>query len=325
MTRRPTPIVCALLAGTVAATTASLASAEPTSDSLSFTRLATVEHMGRIDVNPFSGEIAVGTTGPGFGAANRIRVVSPDGGVRAVGDAVPDPDAVAWDIDASIGLPGSILVGGIGGVYSVGAYDGFTAQVFEPSPGLVNPEDMALAANGELVFADYNTGRIQSVNGRGDFTTLARSARPVNQITLSGSGDMLFADQSGGALVPSSGGPMSFDALSIATPADAFLVGLAFGDGSALWGTDTYAVDRTTGDLLRFGESSTSIIATGLLAGFDPLDAGRAPDADIGFLPTGEMVIAIPSENTIWTVVPSPSTVALLGLGGLTAMVRRRK
>lgn len=293
-------------------------SAEPISDSLSFSRLATLEHIGRIDVNPQTGEIAVGATGPGFGSAQHVRVVGTDGSVRTVGAAVPDPDSVIWDMGGLFADPGSVLVGGVGGLFSV-APTGSTSLLFEAGLDFVNPEDMAFSTANELLIADYNVGRVQSLDTQGRFATVAVSASAVNQVAVSTkTGEILFGDQAGIA----SGADESGRLLS-AGP-NSFITGLAFGDGSALWGDDAYGVDRTTGELLRFRDSGFEVIAQGLFAGFDPGNATRMPDAAIDFLPTGEMVVAVPTTDTIWTVVPPPASSALFALGGLTAMRRRR-
>ena len=299
----------------LAGAAATAAAAEPTSDRLSFEYLATVPHMGQIDVNAITGEIAVGTTGPGSGSAQQIRVVGTDGSVRSLGSALPDPDAVAWDINGVFGQPGSVIVGGVGGIFSVDP-TGSTAMLFEAGVDFANPEDMAFSPAGELLLADYNNARVQQVDAAGRFATVAVSNTFVNQVAVSPiSGEILFGDQAGivsdigvtGRLLSTGQGP--------------HLTGIAFGDGSARWGDDVYAVDAATGDLLRFDGEASSIIASGLFSGADQtglLGAG------IGFLPGGDMVIGVPATDTLWRVVPTPGTTALLALGGLTAIRRRR-
>ncbi len=298
------------LAGTCAAS-------EPTSDTLRFTELATLEHIGRIDVNPLTGEIAVGATGPGYGSAQHVRVIGTDGSVRSIGAAVPDPDAVTWDINGLFAEPGSVLVGGVHGIFAIEP-GGSTPLVFEAGADVVNPEDMAITPSGELVFADYNPGIVTSVTPGGVFSTVAVSGTAVNQVAVSRSGEVIFGDQAGIASDINPWGRV------LQAGQASFVTGLAFGDGSTLWGDDAYGVNRTTGDLLRFADSGAEIIASGLFPGVDPFDATRMPDAEIAFLPSGEMVVAVPGTDTIWAVVPAPASGALLAFGGLVAARRRR-
>ncbi|MEO1534672.1 MAG: hypothetical protein AAFS11_03810 [Planctomycetota bacterium] len=305
---------CAIVLA-LAGTTAAAASAQPTSDSLLFERFATVPHMGQFDVHPTTGEIAVGTTGPGSAAKQQVRVVGTDGTVRGVGAAVSDPDAVVWDVHGTFGSAGSILSGGVGGIFSIDPA-GPTSLVFSSGVDFGNPEDLDFSDTGELLLADFSSARVQSVDALGRFSTVAVSGSPINQVAVSpATGEIIFGDQAGnvsdtgvtGRLLSNGTGP--------------HLTGLAFGDGSARWGDDVYAVDAATGDLLRFDGEVSSIIATGL---FDGVQPGGLNGAGIGFLPGGDMIVGVPATDTMWRVIPTPGTGALLALGGLTALRRRR-
>src|SRR5690606_15473036 len=96
-----------LLASAVLGLSAASGLAEPISGVLSIQRLATIEDMGRMAVNPATGEIAFGRTGPGSNDAHFIRVLAPNGLISQAGDVpIRDPDAVAWDMDGSFGPAG---------------------------------------------------------------------------------------------------------------------------------------------------------------------------------------------------------------------------
>ncbi len=299
------------LAGTVAP----LAAAQPTSASLRFEHLATVEHMGRIDVNPVTGTIAVGTTGPGDGSAHPIRLVDTAGTVTPFGDAITDPDAVVWDVRGVFAQPGSVLVGGVGGIFALNAA-GQASLLFEPGADFANPETMAISPAGELLIADYNNNRVQMADGLGRFATIAASHSPVSQVAVSPfTGEILYGDQDGNV------SDIDFTGRLLSNGTGTHLSGLAFGDGSARWGHDAYAVDAATGDLLRFTGQASTVIASGL---FDGAAGSGLFGAGIGFLPGGDMVVGVPATDTLWRVVPAPGTAALLALGGLTAIRRRR-
>ncbi|MEL6797052.1 MAG: hypothetical protein AAFO89_09560, partial [Planctomycetota bacterium] len=191
-----------------------------------------------------------------------------------------------------------------------------TSLVFEAGPDFFNPESMAITPAGDLLIADYNNDRVQRVDALGTFSTAASALAPVNQVAVSAvTGEVLFGDQDGIVSDIRASGRLLSDG------SDEYLTGLAFGDGSARWGSDAYAVDAVTGDLLRFDGDESSIIATGL---FEDADMSIFNGAGIGFLPGGDMVVGVPATDTLWRVVPSPGTGALLALGGLAAVRRRR-
>lgn len=294
------------------------AHAEPTSRSLRFTPIATVPDMGRLAIHPITGEIALGATGPGGpGAAQHVRILGLDGSITPIGAPVPDPDAVVWDTEGLVGPSDSILVAGVGGLYSV-TPGGATERLIPAGQDFFNPEALAFDLDGGLLMADYNAHRVQRLDPDGSFSTVLNTADPVNQLALSRVHGLVAGDQRGAALIAESAGAV------IAQNAEGFYTGIAFGDGSARWGDDLWAVDRTTGSLVRFGELGPAVIATGLFDGIAPEIADRAPDAQIGFLPTGEMILALPASGEVFAVVPAPASLALLGAGALLTIKRRR-
>ncbi|MGP1273308.1 MAG: hypothetical protein ACTS22_08230 [Phycisphaerales bacterium] len=298
--RRSVITAAALLAGT--------AGAQPVSDHLQFQLLGIVPDMGRMSVNPITGEIAFGATGPGWaGAANPLRVLGADGSLRTFGGAVKDPDAVLWDVDGRFGQPGSILVGGIGGLFSVA--ETASTLVLPAGEDLVNPEALAFDAAGGLLFADYNASRVQRLDPAGAVSTVSTLDARALQVAVSPTGAIVAADEFGRAsmLLSTEDGAALGSALS----------GVAFGAGG-VFGTDAWAVDDTTGALVRFGADGPTPVAFGLVT------PGQRSLAQIGFAPDGSMILGVPETGEVWSVVPGPASGALLAMGGLLAARRRR-
>jgi LPXTG-motif cell wall-anchored protein len=268
--------------------------------------------MGRLAIHPITGEIALGATGPGGpGAAQHVRILGLDGSLTAIGAPVPDPDAVVWDTEGLVGPADSVLVAGVGGLYAV-TTGGSTERLMPAGEGFFNPEALAFDLDGGLLMADYNTHRVQRLDPDGSFSTVINTSDPVNQIALSSVHGLVAGDQRGTALIPGS------------ASGEGFYTGIAFGDGSSRWGDDLWAVDRSTGSLVRFGADGPAVLATGLFDGIAPDINDRAPDAQIGFLPTGEMILALPATGEVFAVIPAPASLALLGAGALLTIKRRR-
>lgn len=286
---------------------ASFAHAEPVSSVLDVRRVATVPNMGRMAVNPETGEIAFGRTGPGVNAAFAVRVLSPEGQLREVGAPIRDPDAVAWDMEGSFGPAGSIVVGSFKGLFAV-TPGGHVNQFAWRGEDLVNPEDLDVTEDGALVIADFGLGRVSRLSVHGSFSELL-GAPGVTRVASAREGSGLAAVTLAGAMSPGldPGGVYS---------------DVAFGDGSAFWGTDRYAVERDTGRLVRLLSSGNAeTIATGL---FDGFAADQSRGAQIGFLPTGELALGIAASGSVFTLIPAPASAALAGLGALVAIRRRR-
>lgn len=292
--------------------TAGLACAEPVSDYLTIERLATVENMGRMSVNPVTGEVAFGTTGPGAGSSQQIRVMQPDGTVSAFGAAVPDPDAVAWDIDGSFGPAGSVLVGSNQGLYSVSPA-GNSYRFAQTGPDLDNPEDIVVGRDGALYFADYGLSRIQRLSMHGSYSTLALTSNSATRVVIDDNGRVSGLDASG-----------SLTSATLSQTQGASLSELAFGNGTLEWERGAYAVDSDLGALIRlYNDGSSLVLATGLFDGVDQSVPGWS-DAHIGFAPTGEMYLGVPATGAVYSLVPAPGAVVIAGLGGLLALPRRR-
>lgn len=283
--------------------------AEPTSGVLSIQRLATIEDMGRMAVNPATGEIAFGRTGPGVAEAQFIRVLAPNGTISQAGDiAIRDPDAVAWDMDGSFGPAGSILVGSNRGLFAI-TPGNHVNQFAWRGEDLINPEDLSMGADGALYYADYGLGKVMRLSVHGSFSEMMHKPS-VTRLDVGPAGQIVAVDLAGS---------LSSEA---AAPVGRFGE-IAFGDGSANWGEDRYTIDLDFGNLLRIDESGhASVLATGFLDGLDAVQGSL--DAQIGFLPTGEMVVGVAHTGAVYTLVPAPSSVVLAGLGAVLAARRQR-
>ncbi|MCA9273009.1 MAG: hypothetical protein KDA31_08195 [Phycisphaerales bacterium] len=282
--------------------------AEPVSSSLTIERVATVENMGRMAVNPATGEIAFGRTGPGASDAFAVRVLGADWNLREVGAPIRDPDAVVWDMDGSFGPAGSILVGSFKGLFAV-TPSGGVHQFAWRGEDLANPEDMVMGDDGSLYYADYTLGRVMRLSMHGSFAELMDKPG-VNRVAIDANGHVEAVDVAG--LLSTAG----------LAPQGRFSE-IAFGDGSALWGDDRYVFDSDAGSLLRLlGDGSSEVLATGF---FDEL--AERPDrlvAQIGFMPSGEMVVSVPDTGAVYTLVPAPGAATLAGLGAVLAVKRKR-
>ncbi len=299
-----------ILLSTALGLTAASGLAEPISDSLTIRRVTTVQDMGRMAVNPQTGEIAFGRTGPGASDAHFIRVLSPDGVLSQAGDApIRDPDAVVWDMDGSFGPAGSILVGSFKGLFSV-TPENRVHQFAWRGEDLMNPSDMVMGADGALFYSDFGLGKVVRLSAHGSFSEMLAAPQGVGvDIDLDG---RLAAVTLAGSLLASGVAPQRR------------LSEIAFGDGSDLWGHDRYVIDADSGDLVRvMPDGSDRVLASGF---FDELE--QLPErlvAQIGFMPTGEMVVSVPDTGAVYTLVPAPGGAAVLaGLGGLLAARRSR-
>ncbi|HED52763.1 MAG TPA: hypothetical protein ENJ00_00995 [Phycisphaerales bacterium] len=291
---------------------AGVAGAEPTAGSLSIEQIATIPDMGRMAVNPATGEIAFGRTGPGAGSAQFLRVLGTDGSLHTVGDqAIRDPDAVAWDVDGLFSPAGSLLVGSNRGIFAIRP-DNSIMTVMEAGSDLVNPEDLNLAADGGLYWADYGLSRVQRLSIHGSVSTVLTTADPVVRVDVDEFGSLASVDVMGGVIQPGAiAGTPNFSEL-------------VFGDGSDLWGDDRYALDTGSGSVVRlFDDGSIETVVSGLFDGVD-LSQPHAMDANIAFLPTGEMLIGVPVTGELYSVVPAPGALAIAAMGGVLAVRRRR-
>ncbi|GAB5497634.1 MAG: hypothetical protein Phyf2KO_27140 [Phycisphaerales bacterium] len=301
-----------ILAAASVVFTAGLACAEPVSDYLTIERLATVENMGRMSVNPLTGEVAFGTTGPGSGSAQQIRIMQPDGTVSAFGATVPDPDAVAWDIDGTFGPAGSVLVGSNQGLYSV-TPSGEVFRFAHAGADINNPEDLVIGGDGGLYFADYGLSQIKRLSVHGSFSTIAETSSPATRVVVDDQGRVSGLDASG--LLTST---------SLDGTQNASLTEIAFGNGTLDWQFGTYAIDSELGALVRlFADGSSTVLASGLFDGVDQGSPGWS-DAHIGFAPTGEMYLGVPATGAVYSLVPTPGSAVIAGLGGLLAIRRKR-
>jgi len=263
----------------------------------------------------------VGNCDNAASGASIFRVSLDDRSVSFFGAPVWDPDAVIYDGDGLIsGKPGSVLTGGgctrpshITAIYP----DGTAHQLWPPPPvAFNNPRDMVFDSTGRLLFTDST--------GQGVFETSGEN--PTSLISLPSIPDSIvvgLVDEVELIIISTRDGyirPYNLDGKPLDDPFDTKSSGsatLAFGPGGS-WGTSLYAIENASdvgdGNLVRFDPLwNRTVVGTG----FDSYYTDMTFGAD-GFL-----YISDCGEGRILQVTPEPTTLLLLGLGGL-ALLRKR-
>ncbi|MGP1273307.1 MAG: hypothetical protein ACTS22_08225 [Phycisphaerales bacterium] len=255
---------------------------------------------GRLSVSEETGLLALGRVGPGTGSWYRARAMDiATGDLQDAGSrSVPDPDAAVWDDAGAIGPAGSILVGGVHGIYAV-APSGAVTQAIPRGGWLQNPEDMRFASDGSLIVADYSNRTLYRYDpDTGQALPLAVFARGILQFALDESDTAFVVDADGGvAVVPPIGG--------IASRVGAgFYAGVAKGPDHSGWAGAVYACEMTTGDLIRvMPDGSQERLFVGLFAPAQPdPDLVLAPEAELTFTPGGALLVAIVSTGEIYAI-----------------------
>ncbi|MBI1926739.1 PEP-CTERM sorting domain-containing protein [Candidatus Poribacteria bacterium] len=240
-----------------------------------------------------------------------------------------DPDTVLFDaVGAISGTPGTVLVGGYtsdaftSGLISMIRPDQSVANLFGPTATFFNPSDMTFDGTGRFLFTDSDARKRSVFVSTGGFPstlfTLPGTARPfavaidaANRIFTSADDGTLRIHDTAGNLVNGS------FATGLGT-----IPGLAFGTGAA-FGTDLYAIDFSSGNLLRFDMfGNATVFGQGFTSG-----------EDLAFGPDGALYVSERNTNRILritpaAVIPEPGTLTLLGIGILGIIVlgwRRRK
>ncbi len=233
--------------------------------------------------------------------------------------AIEDPDAVLYDTTGSIsGVPGSVLVAG-GSATSPGGRlwaihpDQSVHLLYGPDLAMGNPNALAFDNNGRLLIGDDDGQVYEYVGGTPNLLFAAPdlgggiAIDPSNRIFNANIDGVIRLYDSDGTLLD--GAFYTGLGTNRAAP-------IAIGPGG-IWGNDLYTVHTQTGELLRidmFGNAT--VIGTGFG------DADRIT-ADIAFGPDGAMYVSFLDEDRIIRVIPEPSALALLLLGGLVAARRR--
>ncbi len=124
---------------------------------------------------------------------------------------------------------------------------------------------------------------------------------------------------SGGAIVGSTGTVIFADG---GTPMNPAPPGMPYGGA---WGGNLYRASATPPPSTNgIDPGETLTVRFTLVGSFADVLAAVQPNASGGFR-IAQHVISVNDDFSVWTInTPSPGTVALLGLGGLTAVRRRR-
>lgn len=294
--------VACVAAGSAAAQLVASAGPTPAIDRmarLTVEAFADAPWVGRMSVHPEGDRVALGRVGPGSGTWYRVREMDTETGAVAERGVrtIPDPDSVAWDIDGSFAPPGSILVGGVHGIFAVSP-TGAVSLAIPSSPWIDNPEDLRLDPRGDLIVASYSARALVRVDHRtGAQTPLQLFSAGILQFDVAADGSFRVIDPAGGvrAVGPDGenrGNAGSFDA-----------TGIAISPGG-VWDEGVYTCDMRTGELLHIDDAGR--VRTLFTDVFAPVPAEpgvvQPPAVELAFSPSGEMYIGVPDEGVVYRV-----------------------
>jgi hypothetical protein len=254
------------------------------------------------DGTVFLGRDNVGSAGD-FGDAVKIHRIPADTGVSEEFGAtsIPDPDAVAFDAAGAIsGVPGSVLVGGGGGLFAVRP-DASVEIVFTPQQLLGDVDDMGFDSTGRLVMI---AGLDQVKVSSGEAPALlvhVHTSTPVS-LAIDQEDRIFLGGLSGTVSIYSGQGDLVW--------AD-FLSGLGalprirFGAGGA-FGTDLYVMTNG-GELYRVAlDGSKALFGSGFAAG-----TVMTPGSWIGFGPDGALYVGEFPNDRVLRISVKPISVAI--------------
>ncbi len=202
------------------------------------------------------GNLFVGSGGAGADPSWVYKV--PPGGIPETYGAgpIPDPDSVIFDATGIISDPGSVLVGGGGSVYAISPNTPHSVVVV--LSGLTNINELAFDSRGRLLMLDQMVGVYWST---GDPPVLLFS--DVSNTMAVDSNDLIYTGGVDGVIrVHDANGDLIDDAFATGLGGDP---PIEVGRGGT-WGTDVYAIDWDSGELLRITASGTqTVVGTGFL------------------------------------------------------------
>lgn len=260
-----------------------------------------------------------GVPGPDLTLIHQIGI----GGAPVVefGDTpLRDPDTALYDGAGLFGAAGSVLTSGdmgngMGGFYAIAPDE--TTTTFLSSSNMTNPNVLKFDSAGRLIVADNDgNGEVWAYDGSTE-TMLYSLPADNGSLELDGSDNIYTAAVDGTIRIHDITGAL-IDGAFVTGLGTGTSAPLEFGPGNALFGSDLYAVDRVSGELLRIdGAGTVDVIGTGF-------GAGDRVAADLEFGPDGFLYVSFSDEDRVIRIVPEPATLALLGGIGLLAIRRRR-
>ncbi len=255
--------------------------------------------IGRMSHHPDGSRIALGRVGPGSGTWYHVREMNTaTGDVEERGSrTIPDPDSVAWDTEGSFAPAGSILVGGVHGVFAVDPAGEVTLAI-PPGGWLSNPEDMRFDAQGNLVIANYGTRALVRWDRHTHESALLHYfSDGILQFDVASDGSFRVIDPAGGVRTISVEG----DDLGVAGSFPC--TGIAASPGG-VWGEGVFVGDQRTGDLLRLrDDGSSEVLFAGVFTGVSP-QPGRVlpPSVELTFSPGGVLYVGVPETGAIYRI-----------------------
>jgi hypothetical protein len=296
---------------------ASLGFADPTTPGFTITTYAPVTDPEGLAFAPdgtlYVGRDDSGSNGSGA-AAVKIHQVSP-GGTATVeygDDAIPDPDAVAFDAnDAISGIPGAVIVGGsTDSSFSQGqlvaiAPNGAVSSVVSVGTNPRNPNQLIFDHTGRLLIADFGAVGVSD----GKVLALSPGGTPTTLITPPADPFFIAVDENNQIFVNTEDGNIRvYDATGVQVNG-AFATGLgsapmAFGPGGA-FGHELYTV-TDAGNLLRIDQQGNQTV---LGSGFGVIE-------NLAFGPDGALYLAEFSNDRILRLAAPPCIAPPNGLVG---------
>jgi WD40 repeat protein len=248
------------------------------------------------------GTLIVGRDAVCNGGASAVKVwsIAPGGGNAVeIGNAgTNDPDPVAVDVAGTMnGVPGSVLTaglfpGGTSGHLSATRPNGTVDQLFTSSTW-INIVDLKFDSTNRLLFSAAESRSVWTSTG-GTPAILFTLPNPIYPTYISlASDDRIFAVGTDNVVRIYSANGTELDANFVSFSES---VAIEIAPGGA-FGTDLYAIGRTTGALWRVDAAG---VKTQVGSGF----GGACGVQDIAFGPDGNLYVSVWSSDSILRVAP---------------------